>query len=78
MGDSQQLRNLQWRLSLANKQLGKQGETIFHLRNENAALREALVVTPGDRTRLLNQLRDEQIENHRLQEKLAAKAEGDA
>lgn len=66
------IRNLQWKLKTLAKQCGKQGETIYRLRCENAALREAVKFDPGDRARLFAQLRTAEVENRRLREKLAA------
>jgi hypothetical protein len=71
-----QLRTALWRLGLANRQMGKQGATIYQLRTENAALREGLTFNPGDRARLLDQLHAAEAENQRLKEKLAAKDQG--
>lgn len=66
-------RTLRWKARQLGKQSGRQGRTIFALRNEVAALREGLKVHPGDYTRLLTRFRSLQEENQRLREKLAAK-----
>lgn len=65
---SAQVRGLQWKLKQLGKQAGKQGQTIFELRNENAALREAVHWSPGDRARLYGDLRRTAVELRRAQE----------
>lgn len=76
----QENRTLRWKAKGLGKQLGKQGQTIFRLRNEVAALREAITVSPGTIQRLIAStqelvvLNDDLVaENLRLREKLAAK-----
>lgn len=59
-------RTLLWQVKQLGKQLGKQGDTIFRLRNEAAALRLASLLTPGDYHRMLTQLRESQAETQRL------------
>lgn len=69
----QENRTLRWKAKQLGKQLGKQGQTIFQLRNENAALRDALSVSPGEMHRLVARVRELVLENCELREKLAAK-----
>lgn len=69
------VRSLKYQKRQLGKQLGAAGRTIFQLRNEVAALREAVQWNPGDRARLLRENTAVIIENRRLKEKLAA-AEG--
>lgn len=73
-----EVRTLKWQNKQLGKQLGKAGAQIFALRNENAALREAVQWGPGDRARLYNEVRELSVENRRLREKLEAKNEGDS
>lgn len=65
-------RTLRWQNKNLGKQLGKAGSTIFELRNLVAAIRQGLLVTPGDYTRLLNQSREQAIRIQELEEKAAA------
>lgn len=65
-------RTLRWKIKLLGKQTGKQGTRIYELRNENAALRAGLLVSPGDRERLFAQLREVQADNQRLCDMLSS------
>jgi hypothetical protein len=73
-----EVRTLKWKLKSICKQNGKQGQTIFDLRNQVDALRAtAGERSIGDYRRLLQQLRASEEENRRLREKLAAKEESE-
>lgn len=74
--DSVEVRTLKWKLRNLSKQNGRQGATIFALRNEVAALREANTFNPGDRARLFAEVRALNVENRRLRDKLDTKEEG--
>jgi len=63
-------RTLAWKVKNLGKQLGRAGETIYRLRNENAALRAGLQLTPGDYTRLYQQHLLALRENDRLHKEL--------
>jgi len=64
-------RTLRWKFKSICKQNGKQGQAIFDLRNEVAALRNTSGQRSiGDYRRLLQQLRASEEENRRLREKL--------
>lgn len=72
--DSHEVRELKWKLKELSKQNGRQGHTIFNLRNENAALREA--ISPDHRRgyqRNLERMRLAEAEVAALQEKLNAR-----
>lgn len=68
---NREIRTLAWKFKAICKQNGRQGQAIFALRNEVAALREANTFNPGDRARLFAEVRALSVENRRLKEKLA-------
>lgn len=72
--DTPEVRTLKWKLKTLAKQNGKQGATIFTLRNENAALREAVTIDRGAYQRNLERLRAAEAEVRVLREKLADQA----
>lgn len=75
--DSTEVRTLKWKLKTLGKQLGKQGQVIFDLRNQVDALRHTEGArSVGDYRRLLAQLRASEEENRRLREKLSTKEGG--
>ena len=63
-------RTLAWKVKNLGKQLGRAGETIYRLRNENAALRQGLQLRPGDYERLYQQHLLALRENERLRTEL--------
>jgi predicted nuclease with TOPRIM domain len=63
---SRENRTLRWKLKSLGKQCGKQGQRIFELRNENAALREGREVKMGDYLNLLRSYRAATKEIRRL------------
>lgn len=65
-----EVRTLAWKVKNLGKQLGRAGETIYRLRNENAALRQGLQVAPGDYERLYQQHLLALRENRRLRAEL--------
>lgn len=67
---NREVRTLKWKLKTLGKQNGRQGTTIYGLRNEVVALRVGLSVFPGDYKRVLQRLREAEEENRRLREKL--------
>lgn len=75
MNDTHEVRELRRQLKAVHKQLGKQGQTIYNLRNEVVALQVSVCWKPGDRARMLQQLRASDEQNQRLREKLHAKGD---
>lgn len=64
-------RTLRWKAKQLGKQLGRQGQTIFRLRNEIAALRSVIAVKPGDLERLFDSSRELRVEGQRLRDQNA-------
>jgi len=71
VNDSHEVRSLRWKVKQLGKQIGKASATIYALRNENAALREAVTWTPGDRARLYSEVREQAVEIRRLESVVA-------
>ena len=72
MTDTHEVRHLRRKVKELGKQNGKSSATIYALRNEAAALREAVTWNPGDRARLYNEVRELNVENRKLREQVEA------
>lgn len=65
---SREIRTLKWKNKELGRSCGKQGARIYDLRNEVAALRQALTIDPGSYRNLLANLRETRRDNATLAE----------